>query len=74
MEIQVSNLVCNNCMIKGVDEVLLIPLYPQFAMATTETILVLAEEIRKKQFPNMEFTIFQLSITNPIMFEICLIP
>lgn len=41
---------------KGVTEVLLIPLYPQFAMATTETILVLAEEIRKKQFPNMKFT------------------
>ncbi|WP_374505967.1 ferrochelatase [Flavobacterium sp.] len=40
---------------KGVDEVLLIPLYPQFAMATTETILVLAEEIRKAQFPNMKF-------------------
>ena len=29
---------------KGVEEVFLIPLYPQFAMATTETILVLAEE------------------------------
>lgn len=42
---------------KGVDEVLLIPLYPQFAMATTETILVLAEKIRKEQFPSMEFTI-----------------
>ena len=28
---------------KGVTEVLLVPLYPQFAMATTETILVLAE-------------------------------
>ena len=26
---------------KGVDEVLLMPLYPQFAMATTETILVI---------------------------------
>lgn len=42
---------------QGVDEVLLLPLYPQFAMATTETILVLAEEIRKKKFPKMEFTI-----------------
>ena len=31
---------------KGVNEILLIPLYPQFAMATTETILVLAEEIK----------------------------
>lgn len=41
---------------QGVDEVLLFPLYPQFAMATTETILVLAEELRQKHFPNMEFT------------------
>lgn len=41
---------------KGVDDVLIVPLYPQFAMATTETILVLAEEIRKKHFPNMQFT------------------
>lgn len=41
---------------KGVDEVLLFPLYPHFAMATTETILVLAEELRKEHFPNMEIT------------------
>lgn len=41
---------------KGVTEVLLIPLYPQFAMATTETILVLAEKIRKEKFPEMKFT------------------
>ncbi len=41
---------------QGVDEVLLVPLYPQFAMATTETILVLAEELRKEFFPQMEFT------------------
>jgi ferrochelatase len=39
---------------KGVDEVLLFPLYPQFAMATTETILVLAEEIRSAHFPNIK--------------------
>lgn len=39
---------------KGVDEVLLFPLYPQFAMATTETITVLAEEIRKSSFPNLK--------------------
>lgn len=38
---------------QGVDEVLLFPLYPQFAMATTETILVLAEEIRSAHFPNI---------------------
>lgn len=40
---------------KGVTEVLLVPLYPQFAMATTETILVLAEELRARYFPEMEF-------------------
>ena len=41
---------------KGVDEVLLFPLYPQHAMASTVTILVLAEELRKKHFPNMKFS------------------
>ncbi|MFI1772721.1 ferrochelatase [Thalassobellus citreus] len=39
---------------KGVDEVLLFPLYPQFAMATTETITVLAEELRQEFFPNLK--------------------
>ncbi|MBE0392124.1 ferrochelatase [Flavobacterium sp. 7E] len=41
---------------KGVTEVLLFPLYPQHAMASTTTILVLAEELRKKHFPEMKFT------------------
>jgi ferrochelatase len=41
---------------RGVDEVLLFPLYPQHAMASTVTILVLAEELRKKHFPNMKFS------------------
>lgn len=41
---------------KGVDEVFLIPLYPQFAMATTETILVLAEDVRKANFPNLKLS------------------
>lgn len=40
---------------KGVTEVLIVPLYPQFAMATTETILVLAESLRKEFFPEMTF-------------------
>ncbi|MEL0455194.1 ferrochelatase [Flavobacteriaceae bacterium SZ-1-7] len=39
---------------KGVEEVLLFPLYPQFAMATTETITVLAEELRQQYFPNLK--------------------
>ena len=41
---------------QGVDEVYLMPLYPQFAMATTETILVRAEEIRTKNYPEMTIT------------------
>lgn len=39
---------------KGVDDVLVIPLYPQFAMATTETIDVKVEELRKEFFPHIE--------------------
>lgn len=39
---------------KGVEEVLLFPLYPQFAMATTETITVLAEELRQEVFPHLK--------------------
>lgn len=41
---------------QGIDEVMLLPLYPQHAMATTETILVLAEELRAKHFPDMKIT------------------
>jgi ferrochelatase len=36
---------------QGVDEILLIPLYPQYAMATTETIEVLTEELLRQHFP-----------------------
>lgn len=36
---------------QGVDEVLTIPLYPQFAMATTETIDVKVTELQKEFFP-----------------------
>ena len=42
---------------QGITEVLLFPLYPQYAMASTETILVLAEKLRKEKFPHMTFTI-----------------
>lgn len=39
-----------------VDEVLVIPLYPQFAMATTETINVKVEELQKEFFPHLKIT------------------
>lgn len=50
---------------KGVTEVLLFPLYPQHAMASTTTILVLAEELRKKHFPEMKFTIVPAFYNKP---------
>ena len=38
---------------QGVNEVLLMPLYPQYAMSTTETVTVKAKEIQKEKFPEM---------------------
>jgi ferrochelatase len=45
-----------NLVDQGVTEILLIPLYPQFAMATTETITVLASKIIKKHHPNLKLS------------------
>jgi ferrochelatase len=50
---------------KGVNDVMLFPLYPQHAMASTTTILVLAEEIRAEFFPNMKFTIVPAFYNKP---------
>jgi ferrochelatase len=47
------------------------PLYPQHAMASTTTILELAEEHRKKYFPEMKFTIVPAFITNLIIYKTC---
>lgn len=41
---------------KGVNDVLMIPLYPQFAMATTETIEVLAKELQETYFKEIKIT------------------
>ncbi len=43
---------------KGVTDILIVPLYPQFAMATTETIVVLAQKIIRDKFPNITLTDF----------------
>lgn len=50
---------------KGVTEVMLFPLYPQHAMASTTTILVLAEELRAKHFPEMKFNIVPAFYNKP---------
>ncbi|WP_397446414.1 ferrochelatase [Polaribacter sp. R77954] len=41
---------------QGITDVLIVPLYPQHAMATTDTIMVLAEKLRKEFFSEMKFT------------------
>ena len=41
---------------QGVTEIFLVPLYPQFAMASTETIVVLANKLVKKHFPQVKLT------------------
>ena len=55
---------------KGVTEIFLIPLYPQFAMATTETITVLANKIVKKQFPNIKLTDLPAFYNKPDYIEV----
>jgi ferrochelatase len=55
---------------KGVDDILLIPLYPQFAMATTETIVVLAEAIRKEHFPKVKITDLKPFYNHPKYIEV----
>jgi len=55
---------------KGVEEVLLIPLYPQFAMATTETIVVLADEIQKEHFPNLKIESLPAFYNDPEYIEV----
>lgn len=55
---------------KGVTEVLIVPLYPQFAMATTETIMVLAEELRLEFFPEMTFSSIPAFYNKPEYIEV----
>ena len=39
---------------QGVTEIVLFPLYPQYAMSTTETVVEKAEEVRKAKFPGVK--------------------
>lgn len=43
---------------KGVSEVLLVPLYPHYAMSSYETVVVKAEEIIQKHFPSINLEVF----------------
>lgn len=54
---------------KGSTEVLLLPLYPQYAMATTETIEVLANQLVKDKFPGIKLTTFPAFYNRPEYIE-----
>ena len=55
---------------QGVDDVLVIPLYPQFAMATTETINVKVEELQKEFFPQLRITSLPAFYNKPEYIEV----
>ena len=50
---------------QGVREILLIPLYPQFAMATSETIIVKAQELIRRNDPSVKLTSFPAFYKDP---------
>ena len=47
------------------EEVFLIPLYPQYAMATTETVTEKAKEVLKEHFPNLKLRIKDAFYNDP---------
>ena len=50
---------------KGVDDVLLVPLYPQYAMSSYETVVVKAMEDKQQFFPEMKLTTLPAFYKNP---------
>lgn len=44
---------------QGITDIVLFPLYPQYAMSTTETVIDKAEEVRKKFFPQIRISYVQ---------------
>lgn len=49
---------------KGVDEVLLVPLYPHYAMSSYETVVVKALEDQQRYFPHMKMTTLPAFFSN----------
>lgn len=50
---------------KGVDEVLLVPLYPHYAMSSYETVVVKVMEVQQEHFPSMQLTTLPAFYSNP---------
>lgn len=54
---------------QGVTDIVLFPLYPQYAMSTTETVVEKAEEVRKKFFPGIRINYVQPFYNRDIYIE-----
>ena len=50
---------------QNVDEVLLVPMYPHYAMSSYETVVVKAMEEQEKHFPNMHITTMPAFYSSP---------
>ncbi len=50
---------------KGVDDVLLVPLYPHYAMSSFETVVVKTMEEKETHFPNLKITTLPAFYKNP---------
>ncbi|MDX1314859.1 MAG: ferrochelatase, partial [Eudoraea sp.] len=50
---------------EGVDEVLLVPLYPHYAMSSYETVVVKTLEVQQEKFPQMQVTTMPAFYKNP---------
>lgn len=50
---------------KGVTEILMIPLYPHYAMSSYETVVVKANEVQKEKFPNISIEALPVFYNEP---------
>lgn len=51
--------------IKGVDDILIVALYPHYAMSSYETVVVKAEQVIAKQFPKIKLTPLPVFYNHP---------
>ncbi|CAA0207859.1 Ferrochelatase [Tenacibaculum maritimum] len=50
---------------KGVNDILIVPLYPHYAMSSTETVEVKAEEVRTKYYPHVKTKVLPSFYNHP---------
>ena len=55
---------------QGCDDILVIPLYPQYAMSTTETVIEKTIEVQQKYFPDFKLEFLPPFYNNPDYIEV----